>query len=387
MNYSLYKRLFLAALLLSGCANPQQNDMKKSQGSGSISKESFDYLPDGTPVDGYVLQTPKGMKMKVITYGGIITQLEVPDKNGKIEDVVLGYDALEGYLKSSPYFGALIGRYGNRIAKGKFSLNEETYTLATNNGENHLHGGNKGFDKVVWTVEETFETADSVGLKLKYISPDGEEGYPGTLTTHVTYSFTDEGLDIYYEATTDKATIVNLTQHSYFNLSGNVKEDILDHVLMINADHFLPVDNTLIPTGEIRPVEGTPFDFTSPKRIGKEINEQNQQLEYGLGYDHCWVLNGKGMKKAASLYHPESGRFMEVYTTEPGLQFYSGNFLDGSITGKKNKIYDYRHGLALETQHFPDSPNQGQFPSVVLKTGEKYTTKTSYRFSVKSEFQ
>lgn len=384
-NFNYLIKSFIIVLIVSGCANPQQDNMNQEQATSDLSKETFGTLPDGTEIDAYILTSPNGSKMQVITYGGIITHLEVPDKNGRLEDIVLGYNSLQGYLDETPYFGAIVGRYGNRIAKGKFNLNDQEYVLATNNGVNHLHGGEKGFDKVVWTVEEIFQTPDTVGLRLKYVSPDGEEGYPGTLTSFVTYSFSDDGLDINYEATTDKPTIVNLTQHSYFNLSGNVKEDILNHELTINADHFLPVDSTLIPTGEIRPVEGTPFDFTSAKKIGQEINNDNEQLKYGLGYDHNWVLNGEGMRKAASLYHPESGRFMEVYTTEPGLQFYSGNFLDGSITGKNDVVYDYRHGLAMETQHFPDSPNQENFPSVVLNPGEKYATRTSYKFSIKEE--
>ncbi|MGK7391335.1 MAG: aldose epimerase family protein [Candidatus Cyclobacteriaceae bacterium M2_1C_046] len=370
-------------LSLFGCAYPQQDNMNQDKATSDLRKEKFGVLPDGTEIDAYILTSPNGSKMKIITYGGIITHLEVPDKNGKIEDIVLGYNSLQGYLNNSPYFGAIIGRYGNRIAKGKFTLNGNEYILVRNNGENHLHGGEKGFDKRVWTVEDTFQTRDIVGLKLKYISPDEEEGYPGTLTSFVTYSFSDDGLDIAYEATTDKPTIVNLTHHSYFNLSGNVKEDILNHKLKINAGHFLPVDSTSIPTGDIRPVEGTPFDFTSPKKIGQEINVNNKQLENANGYDHNWVLNGEGMKKAASLYHSESGRYMEVYTTEPGLQFYSGNFLNGSITGKNNVVYRYRYGLALETQHFPDSPNQNNFPSVVLNPGEKYTSQTSYKFSTR----
>lgn len=368
--------------LLAGCTNMKQEDKKEPDVKNNIVKEEFGQLPDGTSVDAYTLSNAKGMTMKVITYGGIITHLQVPDKNGNPEDVVLGYDSLQGYLNETPYFGAIVGRYGNRIAKGKFSLNGEEYTLAKNNGENHLHGGLKGFDKVVWTVEETFDNEEGSGLKLKYVSPDGEEGYPGTLTTFVTYTFTEDGINIAYEATTDKSTVVNLTNHTYFNLSGG-EGDVLDHVVSINADRFVPVNENLIPTGELRPVAGTPFDFTSPKRIGEEINNQNQQLNYGMGYDHCWVLNGEGMKKAATVYHPESGRFMEVFTEEPGIQFYTGNFLDGSITGKNEVVYEQRYGLCLETQHFPDSPNQEDFPSVVLNPGEKYSTQTTYKFSIK----
>jgi aldose 1-epimerase len=379
----LFLNILLIIILAAGCTNMKKENQNEADNNNAIQKEDFGSLPDGTNVDSYTLTNSKGMKMKVITYGGIITHLEVPDKEGNLEDVVLGYDSLQGYLDETPYFGAIVGRYGNRIAKGKFTLNGEEYTLATNNGPNHLHGGLKGFDKVVWIVEDTFENEQGSGLRLKYVSPDGEEGYPGTLTTFVTYTLTEDGVNIAYEATTDKPTVVNLTNHTYFNFSGGEEGDILDHVVSINADHFIPVNENLIPTGELRPVEGTPFDFTSPKRVGEEINNENQQLEFGRGYDHCWVLNGEGMKKAATVYHPESGRFMEVFTEEPGIQFYTGNFLDGSITGKNNVVYEQRHGLCLETQHFPDSPNQEDFPSVVLNPGEKYSTQTTYKFSTK----
>ena len=387
------KKILLNALIITilatGCTNMKKENKTEAgteeieDTQSAIQKEDFGTLPDGTNVEAYTFTNNAGMKMKVITYGGIITEFEVPDTEGDVQDIVLGYDNLEGYLDETPYFGAIVGRYGNRIANGKFTLNGEEYTLATNNGPNHLHGGIKGFDKVVWTVEETFDNDNGSGIRLKYVSPDGEEGYPGTLTTLVTYTLTDDGLNIQYEATTDKATVVNLTQHSYFNLSGEADNDILDHVVSINADHFLPVDETLIPTGELRPVEGTPFDFTTPKRVGEEINADNRQIEYGKGYDHCWVLNGEGMRTVATVHHPESGRFMEVLSQEPGIQFYTGNFLDGSITGKDGIVYEQRHGLCLETQHFPDSPNQKDFPSVVLNPGETYSTQTTYRFSVK----
>lgn len=319
-------------------------------------------------------------------YGGIITSLLIPDKEGRLEDVVLGYDQLQSYLDESPYFGALIGRYGNRIAKGKFSLQGKTYNLASNNNTNHLHGGLKGFDKVVWDIAETKLGKDEARIVLKYTSKDGEEGYQGNLHVTVTYTFSENGFLVDYEATTDKEIVINLTQHSYFNLSGNAKEDILSHELQLNADRFLPVDSTLIPTSELRKVKGTLFDFTGAKRIGKDIELENQQLAYGLGYDHCWVLNG-GMTRArrmvANLYHQESGRFMEVFTVEPDIQFYSGNFLDGSITGKAGKVYQHRYGLCLESQHYPDSPNQSHFPTVILNPGEQYQTFTEYRFSVR----
>ncbi|MDU8886337.1 aldose epimerase family protein [Yeosuana sp. MJ-SS3] len=321
------------------------------------------------------------MEVEVITYGGIITSLKVPDKVGQIEDVVLGYDTLQQYIQSNPFFGALIGRYGNRIAKGKFSLNSTEYTLAINNGNNHLHGGNKGFDKVLWSAQAL--EADNA-LKLTYISNDTEEGYPGTLSTTVTYTLTDNNeLKVLYEATTDKPTIVNLTQHSYFNLSGDMSKPITDHELLIDADSYLPVDKSLIPTGEFRSVENTPFDFRIAKPIGQDISANIQQLKIGKGYDHNWVLNyqDKGIRFAASAYHPSSGRLLEVFTTEPGMQFYSGNILDAAYFGKNGVTYKDRTGFCLETQHYPDSPNQEEFPSVVLNPGEQYRSNTVFKFS------
>ena len=339
---------------------------------------------NGKSVDLYSIQFPNELEVQVTNYGGIVTSLKVPDKNGVMEDVVLGYDELQGYLNETPYFGALIGRYGNRIAKGQFELEGETYDLATNNNQNHLHGGIKGFDKVVWEVIEVVDEENRKGLSLKYVSADGEEGYPGELTTIVDYIFTPNSFEITYEATTSKTTVVNLTQHSYFNLSGNASEDILGHELTINASLFLPVDNTLIPTGELRPVRNTPFDFTNPKLIGEDVNATNEQIGFGGGFDHCWVMTEAPtaqIRKVATLSHQQSGRSMEVHTKEPAIQFYSGNFLDGTITGKNEKVYHQRYGLCLETQHLPDSPNQGQFPSTVLKKGETYSTATKYVFS------
>lgn len=385
----IFKSVLLASVLLMFIECSQ----KKQEGANeaitpytSITNTSYGKLPNGEEVTQYTLTNNQGMEMKVITYGGIITALKVPDRKGNLEDIVLGYDNLRGYLNKSPYFGALIGRYGNRIAKGQFRINGEVYTLSTNNGVNHLHGGDKGFDKVVWNVIDTFETPDSVGLVFRYVSPDGEEGYPGELTSTVRYIFTSDALTINYEATTNKSTIINLTQHTYFNLSGDLKEDISDHKLQLHASTFLPVDSTLIPTDELRPVKGTPFDFTKLKTIGKDINRENQQLTYGKGYDHCWVLDGGQTvepRKVGELFEPNSGRLMEIFTTEPGIQFYSGNFLDGSITGKDGKVYDYRHGLALETQHFPNSPNEENFPDVVLNPGDTYKTTTVYQFSLR----
>lgn len=340
---------------------------------------------DGKAVDLYSVSFESGLQAKVTNYGGIITSLFVPDRNGEIEDVVLGYDSLQGYLTKTPYFGALIGRYGNRIAKGQFLLDGKEYSLATNNGVNHLHGGVKGFDKVVWEVIANYRTSDSIGITLKYVSQDGESGYPGTLTSLVQYTFTPNSLKISYQATTDAPTVVNLTQHTYFNLSGNVAEDILGHELILAASRYLPVDSTLIPTGEIRSVAETAFDFTSAKLIGKEIEAEDEQLDFGKGYDHCWVLDGgqtKASRLIGSLTHAGSGRAMDIYTTEPAIQFYSGNFLDGSLTGKGGKVYEFRNGLCLETQHYPDSPNQYKFPNVVLRPGEDYSSETIYEFGI-----
>ena len=349
----------------------------------SIQKSNFGAMPDGQTVEVYKLNNVNGLEVGIITYGGIITSLKVPDKAGKIEDVVLGYDTLLEYVDSNLFFGALIGRYGNRIAKGKFSLNGNEYILAKNNGENHLHGGITGFDKVVWSAEP-IEAENA--LKLTYVSKHMEEGYPGTLTTTVTYTLTNNNeLKVSYEATTDKSTIVNLTQHSYFNLSGDGTKRITDHLLHIDADTFLPVDEGLIPTGEFRNVENTPFDFRSPKAIGQDISMKNEQLMLGQGYDHNWVLNhqDKGIRFVASAYHPESGRLLEVFTDQPGMQFYSGNFLDGEYHGKNGITYVDRTGFCLETQHYPDSPNQKDFPSVVLNPGEQYRSSTVFKFSIK----
>lgn len=386
----IFPILFAVSLACTGTSEKKEDKEISKSNDMKIEKTDFGKLEDGTLVSLFTLTNAEGVEVKITNYGGIITSFRVPDKDGIMEDVVLGFDSLEGYtsdtyLKSGPYFGALIGRYGNRIAKGKFKLDGQEYDLATNNDPNHLHGGLKGFDKVVWEAEEV-QNEEGVGVKLHYVSKDMEEGYPGNLTVDVVYTLTnDNELKIDYKATTDKKTIVNLTNHSYFNLTGNVKRDILNHKLMINADEFIPVDETLIPTGEIRSVSGTPFDFTSPVAVGKRIEEDNEQLKFGQGYDHCWVINGKEgeMRLAATVYDPNSRRFMEVYTTEPGIQFYSGNFLNGALTGKGGVVYEHRYGLALETEHFPDSPNQPDFPSVELNPGETYHTQTAYKFSIK----
>ena len=352
-----------------------------------IDKIQFGETMDGTGVDLFILSNNNGMEVRIITYGGIITSWTAPDKNGNYKDIVLGYNTLAEYEAETPYFGALIGRYGNRIAKGKFSLDNQEYTLAVNNGVNHLHGGLKGFDKVIWDAK-TIVSDSTVSLELSYLSKDMEEGYPGNLETKVTYTLNNKDeLSVNYEATTDKPTIVNLTQHSYFNLTADFNQDILGHELVINADSFLPIDNTLIPTGEFRDVTGTPFDFKTSKAIGTHIDNENIQLKNGLGYDHCWVLNDQntGVRFVASAYEPVSGRLLEVFSDEPGIQFYSGNFLDGTLPSKNNGVYQHRTGFCLETQHYPDSPNQKNFPSVRLNPGEKYNSKTVFRLSAVSK--
>ncbi len=348
-----------------------------------IKQQPFGKTADQEAVDLYTLTNVNGVEVTIMTYGGTVVSLKVPDRTGKMTDVVLGYDSLDGYLKSSPYFGCIVGRYGNRIAKGAFSLNGHQYTLPKNDGENTLHGGIKAFDKVVWKASEV-KSKTGVGLSLSYTSKDGEEGFPGNLSVRVVYTLTNKNeLKIDYSATTDKTTVINLTHHSYFNLAG--EGSILNHEMMINADRFTPVDSGLIPTGELRSVKGGPLDYTKPAVIGARIDEPNEQLVLGRGYDHNWVLNNNTgrLALAARAYEPASGRVMEVYTTEPGLQFYTGNFLDGSITGKGGQVYKKRYGFCLETQHFPDSPNKPSFPSTVLKPGRTYQSTTVYKFSVK----
>jgi aldose 1-epimerase len=343
-------------------------------------------VSDFDDIQLFTLKNSTGMEVKVTNFGAIITSIKVPDRDGNSADVTLGYDNLADYINAvdKPYFGAVVGRYGNRIAKGKFTIDGTEYTLPINNGPNSLHGGIIGFDKVVWDAEKVGNDA----VRLTYHAKDTEQGYPGNLTATVTYTLTNNNeIVIDYHATADKATPVNLTQHAYFNLKGEGQGTILDHELSINADSYTPVDETLIPTGEIAPVKGTPFDFTSPKTIGRDIEQANEQLKFGGGYDHNWVLNrkkGKGeLELAATLYEPESGRVLEVSTTEPGVQFYCGNFLTGVLKGKSGTPYVYRGGLCLETQHYPDSPNQPNFPSTILKPGETYESKTVFKFSTK----
>jgi aldose 1-epimerase len=368
----------LCAAGLIGCTTEKH----VSSGGGAIKQEPFGHAKDGAPVSVFTLRNGSGVEAKILNYGGLVISLKVPDRNGKMGDVVLGYDNLPQYLKSTPYFGAMVGRYGNRIAKGQFTLDGRQYTLATNNGINALHGGLVGFDKVVWTPS-IVNTTEGAGLKLHYVSHDGEEGFPGNLDVTAVYRLTDDnGLRLDYTATTDKATVLNLTQHSYFNLAGHGNN--LEHVVMINADKFTPVDKTLIPTGELRPVEGTPFDFRKPTPIGARIGQDEEQLKIGNGYDHNWVLN-KPMHQlalAARVSEPTSGRVLEVFTTEPGLQFYTGNFLDGSLTGKYGWNYKFRSAFCMEPQHFPDSPNHPEFPSTVLKPGQTYKHTLIYKFSV-----
>lgn len=384
--YSIF--LFAALVVIAACGPRQQGSETESADTLSakldVDPANFDKTVEGKQVGLYVLENQSGVKIAITNYGGRIVSILVPDKEGNFENINFGFGSIDEYLNAEEqFFGALIGRYGNRIAKGRFSLDGETYSLAINNEPNHLHGGPKGYFDVVWDVVES----DSATLKLNYLSPDMEEGYPGNLDITVTYSLNnDNELQIDYEATTDKKTVVNLTNHAYFNLAGEGSgESINDHRLMINADHFTPVDSTLIPTGELRPVEGTPFDFRTAKPIGEDLDEENQQLEYGAGYDHNWALNKDeqgAMSLAARVREPESGRVMEVFTKEPGLQFYGGNFLAGQNTGISGVPYDYRTGFCLETQHFPDSPNQPDFPAVTLSPGETYQTSTIYKFSV-----
>ncbi len=370
--------LIIAALLAAtaGCSRSAKEEPK-------MTREPFGKTAEGAPVDLFTLSNSRGLRVAITNYGGIIVSLFTPDREGRPGDIVLGFDRLEDYLKGHPYFGAIIGRYGNRIAGGRFVLDGVEYKLARNNGENHLHGGLVGFDKKVWRPRD-WSDAEGEHLELRYTSPDGEEGYPGNLQVTVTYTLNEQNqLRIDYFASTDKPTVVNLTNHSYFNLAG--EGDILGHVLRINADHFTPVDAGLIPTGELRPVKGTPFDFTEPVAIGARIEQDDEQLRFGRGYDHNFVLRGGGgsLAEAAEVYEPKTGRVLRVFTTEPGMQFYTGNFLDGSLKGKYGRIYARRTGFCLETQHFPDSPNKPQFPSTVLRPGQTYRSTTIFEFSAR----
>ncbi len=360
------------------------NNDAKNEAKSDVKKQPFGKTPEGADVDVYTLTNANGMRAGILNYGGTVVSLTAPDRNGKYADVVLGLDDLAAYKKGTAFFGALIGRYGNRIGHAQFTLDGNTYKLPANDNGNTLHGGPEGFDKRIWTAVPG-SGPDGQTLELTYVSKDGEAGFPGNLTAKVLYTLTPKNeLKIDYSATTDKPTVVNLTNHSYFNLAGQGEGDVLGHEVMIAADRFTPVDDKLIPTGELRPVAGTPFDFTKPTAIGARIEADNPQIKYGMGYDHNWVLNkgAGGLTKAAEVTEPKSGRVMEVWTTEPALQFYTGNFLDGTLAGK-GKTYPRRGAFCMETQHYPDSPNKPAFPSTELKPGETYKTTTLYRFSAK----
>lgn len=368
--------MYAAALALSfaGCTSHTS--------SAPGGKKSFGTV-DGKEVFLYTLRNAHGMEARITNYGGIIVSLIVPDKNGKPGDIVLGYDSLAGYLRTTPYFGAIVGRYANRIGKARFSLNGKEYALAANDGTNTLHGGLKAFDKVVWTVDETYAPAEP-SLALTYVSKDGEEGFPGTLKVRVVYTVTDSNaLRIEYFATSDAPTVLNLTNHSYFNLADSGRTAVLGHELLLDAGRFTPIDAGLIPTGEMRSVAGTPMDFHTLSQIGARIEAKDEQLLRARGYDHNWIIDrtGNGLVRAARVAEPKSGRVMEVWTTEPGIQFYTGNFLDGTITGKNGVVYQRRAALCLETQHFPDSPNRPEFPTTVLNPGETFTSTTVYSFA------
>ena len=390
------KKLTLAMCVLMGCAQVSTADTGsrsslgaqkaaavKTPGALSVSEAPFGKLPTGEVTTVYTLTNARGLVVKVTNWGGVITEIHTPDKNGKMGDIVLGFDNVDGYLKNKSFYGAMIGRYGNRIGKGRFTLDGKHYQLTLNDGPNHLHGGTVGFDKILWNTK-SFSTKNSVGITLTHLSPDGDQGYPGNLKVKVTYELTNnDEFVIHYKATTDKATPINMTQHPYFNLAGG--GTILDQELQINASRYTPIDATLIPTGELAAVAGTPFDFTKSHAIGDMITQENVQLKNGGGYDHNWVLNKKSDSEwgmDARFYDPKSGRVLEVYSDEPGLQFYSGNFLDGKIDGK-GVNFVYRGAICLEPQHFPDSPNKPDFPSTILKPGEEYDNKLLFKFSVK----
>src|SRR5262245_9630153 len=372
--------MFVLVLVCFLALIPTYAETKKA----TVKKEAFG-TADGQPVDLYTLTNSHGMEVRAMTYGGIILSLRVPDRNGKLDDVVLGFDKLEPYFENKAYFGAIIGRYGNRIGGAKFKLNGVEYNLAKNAAPNTLHGGWKGFNKANWQAK-SFENSKGVGVVFSYLSKDGEEGYPGNLNTTVTYTLTDKNEIIFdYDATTDKATVLNLTEHSYFNLAGEGKGDILNHEVMINAGRFTPVDESVIPTGELRSVKGTPLDFTKSTAVGLRINDKYEQLIIGHGYDHSFVIDRKndGLALAARVYEPSSGRVMEVYTTQPAVQFYTSNYLDRTIVGKNGHAYPKNGALCLETQHFPDSPNHPDFPTTVLQPGQTFRSTTVYKFSSK----
>ena len=377
-------RIALSILFLTACMSGEKKTSTVAVVPVTVSIAPFGVLPSGDSVHVFTLTNANGVELRALDYGGLVISLKTPDKTGALGDIVLGYDNIDGYLKSTPYFGALVGRYGNRIARGKFTVDGATYTLAVNNGVNALHGGRKGFDKVMWQAESSHDSAGA-HVAFSYVSKDGEEGYPGTLKARVMYTLTNANeFAIEYHATTDKATPINLTQHSYFNLAGG--GDVLAHQLSLNADAFTPVDSTLIPTGVLQPVASTPFDFRKPMAIGAHINDVDAQLKIAGGYDHNFVINraagDTSLVQAARVVEPTTGRTLDVATTEPGVQFYTGNFLDGTITGKGGHVYQHRNGFCLETQHFPNSPNQPSFPSTILTPGATYHTRTVYTFGV-----
>lgn len=373
----------LVAVLAVSCATCPCSTSTSHQLPSNVEKASFGTTPDGESVDIYTLKNKNGLIAKISTYGALLTEMHVPDRDGKLGDITLGFDSLEAYVNGHPYFGATVGRYGNRIAKGKFTLDGVEYTLATNNDPNHLHGGDKGFDKRVWSAR-ALNSDSGAAVEFSYTSKDGEEGYPGNLTSIVVYTLTDENeLTVDYKATTDKATVLNLTNHAYWNLKGEGTGDILGHELELVSDFYTPVDDSLITTGEIRPLDGLPLDFRTPTAIGARIAQMTGDPG---GYDHNFVLRKSGIDKlelAARVHEPTTGRVLEILTTEPGIQFYSGNFLDGTLTGKSGGIYNKHNGFCLETQHFPDSPNKPHFPTVVLRPGETYTHHTVHRFSTR----
>jgi aldose 1-epimerase len=372
--------LVLSGLITTSCSSNKEAAMKEPEKPAVAPSKVFGKTPAGETVDLYTLKNSKGMEANIMNYGGVLVSLKVPDKTGALGDVVLGFDDFNGYLLPPPYFGALIGRYGNRIGHAEFKLDGVEHHLFKNDGDNSLHGGKRGFDKVLWTATPLSPNS----LQLTYLSKDGEEGYPGNLTAKVVYTVTDNNeLKIDYTATTDKDTVVNLTNHSYFNLAGEGNGDILDQQLTIHADRYTPVDKGLIPTGQFRPVKGTPFDFTEPHAIGERIDQKDQQLIFAKGYDQNFVLNKPNdiTAVAAKVVAPKTGRVVEVFTTEPGFQFYTSNVLDGTIKGKGGKVYGKHAAVCMETQHFPDSPNKPNFPTTELKPGETYHTTTMYRFS------
>jgi aldose 1-epimerase len=385
MMPAIPRATLLVAGALLGCGRQSRSAQEGSAASApKVARAAFGTLPDGRTVEQFTLRNAHGLEVRAMTYGAIITALRTPDRAGRLDDIVLGYDSLAAYVRSSPYFGAVVGRYANRIAGGRFTLDGRTFQLARNDGPNHLHGGIRGFDKVLWTAEPS-EGPDGQAVTFRYTSPDGEEGYPGTLQVRVTYTLTPrDELVVDYEATADRATPVNLSQHTYWNLHGGGSGTILDHVLKLDASAFTPVDSTLIPTGQLAPVAGTPFDFRTPTAIGARIDAADPQLKAGRGYDHNWVLerDGRaGLVHAAQLVDSSSGRTLDVSTTEPGIQFYSGNFLDGTLRGKGGRAYVHRSGLCLETQHFPDSPNHPAFPSTVLRPGQTLRSRTVFAFA------